>query len=191
MQFTKIKNNINIVNSNKIIKKYEYKKEFYLIVKDLLKNPEVLQMKNYKHHFDSSCFEHCVEVAYWSYLICKKLNLDYVSIARAGILHDLFLYDWHNSKKRLNLPKNHAFIHSRIALENASKICTLNDKEKDIILKHMWPVTFFHFPKYYESFIITLTDKLSALNSFKSYIMEKLHYRISLRHNNIHIISSK
>ena len=27
----------------------------------------------------------------------------------------------------------------------------------------MWPVTFFHFPKYPESFIITLSDKYSAI----------------------------
>ena len=158
--------------NNGIIKSYENKKEFYSIVRNLLQNPVVLQMKNYKHHFNSSCYEHCLEVAYWSFLICKKLNLDYVSIARAGILHDLFLYDWHNSKKNLNLPRNHAFIHSEIALENASKVCILNDKEKDIILKHMWPVTFFHFPKYIESFIITFTDKLSAIHSFGEYIAE-------------------
>ena len=49
--------------------------------------------------------------------------------------------------------------------------------EKDIILKHMWPVTLFQFPKYKESFIITIVDKLSALKSFyeyyESHIMKK------------------
>ena len=58
-------------------------------------------------------------------------------------------------------------------MQNAQKICNINEKEQDIILKHMWPVTFFQFPKYRESFIITITDKLSSLNSFRKYILKK------------------
>ena len=65
--------------------------------------------------------------------------------------------------KELNLDGLHAFVHPKIACENASKLFSLNKKEKDIIVKHMWPVTFFHFPKYPESFIITLSDKYSAI----------------------------
>ena len=86
-----------------------------------------------------------------------------------GMLHDLFLYDWRHSKKKLNLEGLHAFVHPKIALRNASELFLLNDKEKDIILKHMWPVTFFSLPKYRESYIITFTDKLSALKSFYEY----------------------
>ena len=146
-------------------------KEFYEITKDLINNPTVLQMKKYKQHYDTTCYNHCIEVAYWSYLFCKKYNLDYVSIARAAILHDLFLYDWRHSKAMLQ--GWHAFKHP----QNASKVCDLNEKEKDIILKHMWPVTLFQFPKYKESFIITIVDKLSALKSFyeyyESHIMKK------------------
>ena len=81
----------------------------------------------------------------------------------------MFLYDWRHSKKKLNLEGLHAFVHPKIALKNASKLFLLNDKEKDIIVKHMWPVTFFSLPKYKESYIITLTDKLSALKSFYEY----------------------
>ena len=137
-------------------------KEFYEITKDLIYNPTILQMKKYKQHYDTDCYEHCLEVAYWSYLFCKKLNWDYISVARAAVLHDLFLYDWRHSKKMLN--GWHAFKHPQIALENALKICNLNEKEQDIILKHMWPVTFFAFPKYKESFILTLIDKYCAIN---------------------------
>lgn len=148
--------------------------EFLNIERNLLDNPTVQQMKNYRQHYDSSCYSHCLEVAYLSYLFCKKYNLDYVSAARAGMLHDLFLYDWRHSKKRLHLQRFHAFIHPQISLENASKLIDLNDKEKDIILKHMWPVTFFSFPKYKESFIITITDKISALKSFHRYYKKRL-----------------
>lgn len=142
-------------------------KEFINLTEDLINNPIVLQMKNYRQHYNTSCYDHCIEVAYWSYLFCKKFNLDYVSVARAAILHDLFLYDWRHSHKSLN--GWHAFRHPKIALQNAEKICDLNQKEKDIILKHMWPVTFFQFPKYRESFVIVVTDKISALKSCHDY----------------------
>lgn len=155
--------------NNKNSQNYTNAIEFYNITKDLLNNPTVKQMKNYRHHYNSTCYDHCLEVAYWSYLICKKFNLDYISSARAGMLHDLFLYDWRHSRKNVGLPKPHAFIHPEIALENASRLFELNPIEKDIISKHMWPVTFFRFPKYKESFIITFTDKLSALKSLYDY----------------------
>ena len=40
-------------------------KEFYEITKDLINNPTVLQMKKYKQHYDTTCYNHCIEVAYW------------------------------------------------------------------------------------------------------------------------------
>lgn len=151
-------------------KEIEKQAEFDFIIQDLVSNKTVQKMKLYKQHYDTSCFEHCKNVAYYSYLLCKKYHLDYVSVARAGMLHDLFLYDWRlrqDGRKGL-----HAFTHPKTALTNATKLFTLNKKEKDIILKHMWPVTFFHFPKYKESYIITLVDKYCAIqesiNAYRS-----------------------
>ena len=151
------------------------KSEFMQIISPLVYDPTVQKMKNFRQHYNTSCFKHCLEVSYISYSVCKKLGLDYRSAARAGLLHDLFLYDWRDSKKKLNLEKYHAFIHPKIALNNSLKIFDLNDIEKDIILKHMWPVTFFSIPKYKESFLITLIDKYSALKSSKDYYSKKLH----------------
>ena len=141
--------------------------EFVEIIKDLMTNETVQKMKDYKQHYDTSCFAHCRNVAYYSYLICRKYNLDYVSVARAGMLHDLFLYDW---RQRQDGRKGlHAFTHPKTALENASKLFSLNEKECDIILKHMWPLTI-KFPKYKESYVITLVDKYCALEeSIKAY----------------------
>ena len=155
-------------------------KEFFEITKYLINHPTVLQMKNYRQHYDTNCYDHCIEVDYWSYRFCKKHNLDYVSMARAAILHDLFLYDWRHSKAMLK--GWHAFRHPQIALENALNICDLNEKEKDIILKHMWPVTFFQLPKYKESFIITIADKLSALKSFYEYYQSHLMKKKLIRY---------
>ena len=133
--------------------------EYMEIVKDIISNEMVLKMKQYRQHFNITCFDHCLFVSYNMYIICKKQNIDYKSAARAGLVHDLFLYDW---RKREEGRKGfHAFTHPRASYENAKKIFTPNKIEKDIILKHMWPVTP-KFPRYKESFLITYVDKYFA-----------------------------
>ena len=142
-----------------------YNDEIYMdIVKDIIENEMVQQMKQYRQHFSVSCFDHCLYVSYNLYLLCKKHKLDYVSAARAGLVHDLFLYDW---RKRQEGRKGfHAYTHAKTAYENAKKIFNLNKKEKDIILKHMWPVTF-AIPRYKETFFMTYVDKYFAYSERK------------------------
>lgn len=143
--------------------------EFHNIIDDLITNDTVLKMKNYRQHFNVSCFEHCYCVAYCSYSICKKLRLDYKSITRAAMLHDLFLYDWRDKNSHRHF---HAFHHGKTACENASKHFDLSQKEKDMIVRHMWPVTFL-FPNSIEGFILTLVDKYCTLS--ESWNALKLH----------------
>lgn len=154
--------------------------EFHSIISDIITNETVQKMKNFRQHYETSTYEHCFQVAYISYKISKKLGLDYKASARAGMLHDLFLYDWRNSKKLLNLKGFHAFIHPKIALENASKLFNLSKKEKDIIVKHMWPVTL-SLPRYPESFLITIVDKYSALQEsflfYNKFLTKKKLYK--------------
>ncbi len=145
--------------------------EFNSIIKDLIENETVQQMKNYNQHYNVSCFTHCVTVSYYSYKMCKALGWDYRSAARAGMLHDLFLYDWR--KPRPDGKGLHAFRHPRTALNNATKIFDLNEIEKDAILKHMWPLTVF-LPRYKESYIITIADKYAVFLENKKVIKEKL-----------------
>lgn len=139
--------------------------EFFDIINEIMMNEEVQKLKLFKHHYAYTRFEHSLSVAYYSYLLCKLLHLDYISIARAGLLHDLFFYDCEN---KLTRPKKHISNHPKIALKNAEALFSLNDKEKDIILKHMWPLTFTP-PKYLESFIITFVDKYCALKEWSNY----------------------
>lgn len=170
------------ISKNKLfIEKAINDKEYIDIVKDIINNETVLEMKKYRQHYDINTFEHCLNVSYISYRICKRLKWDYKSMARAAMLHDLFLYDWRNSKKELNLNGYHAFVHPKIALENASKIYDLNDKEKDIIVKHMWPVTL-SLPKYKEAFVITLVDKYSALQESAQYFRNKIESKKLFRY---------
>ena len=135
-------------------------REYINIISDLLREQKVISMRQYKQHFEVNCFDHCLYVSYNTYLICKKKGLDYISAARAGLLHDLFLYDW---RKRENGRKGlHAYTHGKEAAKQAETIIKLNDKEKDMITKHMWPVTL-EMPKYKETFIIIYVDKYFAI----------------------------
>ena len=146
---------------DKLLQKIYADKYFISIISDMIENNTVKQMNDFKQHYETTCFEHCLVASYYCYLLCKKFNLDYISCSRAAMLHDLFLYDW---RKRQNGRKGlHAFTHPQTAYDNASKLFDLNEKEKDIIVKHMWPVTL-ALPKYKESYILTLVDKYCALN---------------------------
>lgn len=162
----------------RILEKINSDKIFNEIIYNIKINSTVLQMKNYRQHYNTSCYEHCLYVSYYTYLICKKFHLDYISATRAAMLHDLFLYDWRKKQNRKGL---HAFTHPKSALNNAIKLFKLNDIEKDVILKHMWPVTF-ALPKYKESYIITLTDKFSAIVETLEGLENTNTYRRMLRY---------
>lgn len=145
--------------------------EFEQIIMDMKENEIVQKMKNYRQHYDTSCYEHCLNVSYISYKICKKMNLDYVAVARASMVHDLFLYDWR--KKQDGRKGLHGFTHPKTSLENAKKLFELSKKEEDIILKHMWPLTA-KFPRYKESWVVIGVDKYCAIKeSFNHYFPKK------------------
>lgn len=133
--------------------------EFWSCIDDLLMQPEVREMDNIRQHAAGvSCLDHCIFVSYVSFVACKHLGLDSTSAARAGLLHDMYLCDWRatqvNRFKRL-------VIHPKMALENADNF-NLSKLEKDIILKHMWPVTLFALPRHRESFVVNIADKICA-----------------------------
>ena len=154
------------------------KENFEDIINEFINNDTVLQMKNYRQHFDVNCYDHCYDVAKTMYKVTKKFNLDYVSATRASMLHDLFLYDWHVKDGRKNF---HALRHGKIACDNASKIFELNAKEKDMITKHMWPSTLIP-PKSREGFILTAVDKYCTVKESLSYITRVVSNKKVLRY---------
>ena len=127
-------------------------------VKDIIDSPVFQSMDDYMQHGDTTCKAHCIKVSYMGYCICRKRGWDYAEVASAGLLHDLFLYDWHTHAARTG-DKFHGLTHPDVSYKNASRLYQLNKVEKDIILNHMWPVTFFRFPRTKEGWITTITDK--------------------------------
>ena len=145
--------------------------EFKEIIKDITENSSVLSLKEHVQHMKGSRYKHCYEVAFYTYVLTKKLGLDYISATRGAMLHDFYFYDWRN--KGVEGQKHfHAYRHPRIALHNANENFELNDVEKDIILKHMWPLTF-PLPRFSESYIVTLVDKYCATREFFRFLKYK------------------
>lgn len=141
------------------------KSEYQYCVNDLAQDENIHSLADFAHHKNISRLEHSLHVSYLSYLACKKLGLNYRSAARGGLLHDFYFYNSHITKPEGGI---HCFRHPIIALENASELFDLNDLEKDIIVKHMWPVTI-RPPRYKESLIVTFVDKYCASMEFAKY----------------------
>ena len=150
-----------------LLRKQKWDEEFYECIQDITKHPVVLRMKLYPHHGNTNCYQHCLHVSYYNYVWCRFFHLDAKSAARGGMLHDLFLYDWHTHAKETG-QRFHGLTHPKTALNHACRLFSLNDIEKDVIRAHMWPVTFFSIPHTKEGWIITLTDKYcGAFESMK------------------------
>lgn len=141
--------------------------DFYDSVKDLVADRTVLQMKNYTHHCGTSRYQHCLNVSYYNFVVCRFFGFNANEAARAGILHDLFLYDRHEHTP-VEGEGWHGVGHPKVAFSNASEAFSITPLEGDMILKHMWPLSP-ELPKYKETFVITLVDKYCAIAEVAVY----------------------
>ena len=152
--------------------------EYINIVDKYLQNDKVQHMKNIPHH-DSNRLDHCLKVSYLSYKVSKKLHLNYESVAKAGLLHDLYheqIDDFENMKDKMSLFMND---HPATALQNAKTICDLSTLEENIILSHMWPASKYK-PKFKESFVVGGIDKFVSIKEFKNRNAYKLSFKLGV-----------
>ena len=146
----------------KRITEYRLAKDMFTRGKSIILSPEAQAMKQFTQHGETTV-------------------VDKDSLVRGALLHDYFLYDWHVKDKSRRF---HGFTHASVAAANASRDFELNDIERDIIAKHMFPLTPFP-PMHREGFIVSLADKWCALaETFKidvsSYIIYRINFRIAL-----------
>ncbi len=135
---------------------------FYSCISDIFENQEVQKLGDFKHHIYTTRLQHSLNVSYYNYIICNFFNLNAVSAARAGMLHDMFYYN-RKEYSRENGEKSHSARHPEIAVENAKEHFYIDSLEEDIIEKHMWPMSIRQVPKYKESYIIGFVDKYCAI----------------------------
>lgn len=126
-----------------------------------LGDERLLQMKQFIQHGDVSTYDHCLLVAYYSFLWMRKLHIrcSEDELIRGALLHDYYLYDWHEKEKWHRM---HGFRHPGFALSNAQRDFELSEKEKEIIRKHMWPLTIIP-PTCREAWIVNSADTFISL----------------------------
>ena len=136
--------------------------QFRALLRTVSVTDEARQMRAYVQHGTVSTYDHCVRVAAVSYLLNRRLGLgaDERSLVRGAFLHDFYLYDWHDPTQHARLHGRH---HPALAAENAERYYTLNDKERNIIRSHMWPLTITAVPACREAVIVCIADKWCSL----------------------------
>lgn len=143
--------------------------EFMDCISDLLELDEIEQLDNFTQHCNTSRLQHSLNVAYYSFLWAKKRGLDYKSVARAGLLHDFYLYDW----REVETDEHHAFHHPKEALRNAERLTTLNEIERDAIVNHMWPLSK-EAPFTKEARLVSHVDKLCTVAEVISQLVKRI-----------------
>lgn len=134
--------------------------EYQRYIEELLSDERISKMDEFIQHGNTTTLAHCKAVAKLCGEIAYRyhIKVDVKSLARGALLHDYFLYDWHEQK----LGNLHGFYHPGIALKNATRDFELNPREQDIIRKHMFPLTLY-VPRYRETVLVCLADKGCAL----------------------------
>lgn len=148
-------------------------------IEDLLEHREVNRMDEYLQHGSTSTLEHSLGVAYSSFVLANKLKLkvDHRRLVRGAMLHDFYLYDWHEDDDSHRL---HGFHHPKVALKNAKQNFEISHIEADIIESHMWPLTIRSIPKTKEAAIVCAVDKFCSVVETISAVTQALCRRITL-----------
>ena len=131
-------------------------------IRELAMQGRFYEEKEAMQHGSTTIYRHSVHVAYVSLFLMEKWQfpMDDASLVKGALLHDYFLYDWHEKDGGHRL---HGFRHPAFALYNASKDFSLNRKEKNIIARHMFPLTVLP-PRCLEAWIVCFVDKYCAFS---------------------------
>ena len=133
-----------------------YEPEFNKITEKILNNRKFKKMKNVPHHYATTRYAHNVEVAYKTFKIAKRLNLNYVDMTKAALMHDFYFDEDFSSRRKC------FFNHAKISLKNANKITKLNEIQENIIMSHMFPIGGKR-PRYKESIIVDFVDDIVSI----------------------------
>lgn len=137
----------------------QLRQEIRAVAPDILRSKNFRSTRSHVQHGNMTVNDHSMNVAKYSLAISEKLHIpcEKKDLIRGALLHDYFLYDWH-TPDHISPHKLHGFYHPGRALHNAQKEYHLTPREKDIIKKHMWPLTISSVPMCREAWIVTMAD---------------------------------
>lgn len=148
--------------------------QVYYYAGDVVASDRLKQEAVYRQHGSVTCYEHSVAVTLLSVRLAKnmRLKLDMESMIKGALLHDYFLYDWRSTENDINRYR-HGFHHAQCALENARRDFALSPVACDVIKKHMFPLNI-RPPRYRESMVVCIADKVVATGEVWRFIKGKL-----------------
>ena len=134
---------------------------FWEEVRQVCSSSRMNKSRTFYQHGKINIYVHSLRVAYICYYWVKKyhLHVDEKALIRGALLHDYFLYDWHENDASHRL---HGFRHPGTALRNATRDYALNQREKNTIARHMFPLTPIP-PQCREAWLVCLADKWCAM----------------------------
>lgn len=138
----------------------EEERRFFAIVEEVCAESQFPESKKFIQHGETTVYAHSLAVAYFSYWVAQRYHVKVreKELIRGALLHDYFLYDWHEKRAGHRF---HGFTHPGAALKNASQEFALSPVEKDIIRKHMFPLTPIP-PRYRETVLVCMADKICS-----------------------------
>jgi uncharacterized protein len=147
---------------------------FRLCVDEVLASDQVRRLDEFFQHGGVSRLEHSLSVAWFGFRLARRLKLpvNEHSLIRGALLHDFVLYDW-REQAGFRMRNLYAFTHPRTALQNAEEHFDLNDTERNIILRHMWPLTPMP-PGCLEAVVVCVADKICAAAEFAQSFRAKV-----------------
>lgn len=153
---------------------YELDNIYMNIVDEIINNEQFMKLDTIRHH-NSTRLNHSIKVSYYSYVLARKLKLNYVEVARAGLLHDFYLGQVKEEKGIKNKVKLFTFQHPEEAVINSEKYFEISEMERDIIRTHMFPIDI-KIPRYAESWLVSIVDKYVSAKEFGYKFSTKLSW---------------
>ncbi len=137
---------------------------FASVMRSIARGGRVLDSRVNLQHGDTSVLLHSTAVAYYSWAVFEKYRIrcNRIALIKGALLHDYFLYDWHKEAPKRGI---HGFSHPALALENAERDFNLSQIERDIISRHMFPLTLIP-PRSREGAVVCAVDKILTIYEF-------------------------
>ncbi len=128
---------------------------------DIIEDEKFEMEKNYIQHGTTTTYTHSLCVTYISVWLAvrSRHKVDMRTVVRGALLHDYFLYDWHEKHAGHGL---HGYTHAKASVKNAIRDFNVDEETAYVIHCHMFPLNLTRVPLTREARIVCMADKMCA-----------------------------
>lgn len=139
-------------------------KRFAALAAEIINHPDYQEMKELIAHGRITVYQHSLDVARLCFRYNSRMHLgiDEKELTEGALLHDFYLYDWHDASIRVPLFKMHGYTHPSTACNNAKDRFNVDERVQNVIKSHMWPLTLRSLPSNKAAWLVCLCDKIVA-----------------------------